>query len=169
MPWRRPVRPATQRRIGGVLEGRFHPACPGEIGERLSASEGSKPQLANWTFSVATAARIANRDDGLGFDLRSGCGVLQSLRLGLAATLERPRGQERRSHTGAGRRIGVLIARDIDTTGARLIDEAQGLSRPAPVRLADHLVMGHLRGQSGAFSDGDRLADAVEYADDSSR
>ena len=66
-------------------------------------------------------------------------------------------------------RCRVLVERGIDPARPGLVDQPQRVDASAPVRLADDLVMGHLRRKVSLLADGDGVAHAVQDPPASSR
>src|SRR5947207_1350101 len=113
---------------------------------------------------IAAAALLADEPRGFLLQLVAHRHILQAVEDRVAPALERVRRHQRRLDARRRRRVRILIERRVDAARARLVDQLQRVDRPAPVRLADHLVMRDLRRQPAFLADLDRLLHAVEDA-----
>ena len=161
-----------QRRLRGVLDRRLEAAPVRDVAEPL-AGERRVPLAARELHVLRIAAAALLVDEPRRSPSASSAsaidGVLQPLQHRVASAFERPRRQQRRLNAGRRRGVGILIDGRVDAARARLVDQPQRVDAPAPVRLADDLVVRHLRRQAALLADLDRLADAVEDCAASSR
>ena len=155
-----------QRRLRGVLDGRLEAAALGHVAEPL-AVQRVIPVAARELDVLRIAAAALLRDDPpfpSRSSLRIGAGVCSRFSTACASAFERPRRHQRRLDAGRRRGVRILIDGRVDAARARLVDQLERVDAPAPVRLADDLVVRDLRRQPALLADLDRLAHAVEHA-----
>ena len=130
---------------------------------RLPASDGSQSQRASCTLFGSPPPRSSRMMRAVSFCSSERIdGVAQTLQDRLAAAFERPRRHQRRLDARRRRGVGILIDGRVDAARARLVHQLQRVDAPAPVLLADDLVVRDLRRQAALLADLDRLAHAVE-------
>ena len=64
---------------------------------------------------------------------------------------------------GTGRRVGILIERDIDAARPRLVHQPEHVDAASPVRRAHHLGMADVRRQPPLLADRNRFLHALEH------
>ena len=154
-----------QRGFRRVVHRGLQPAQVRNVGQVLPRER--RIPLAQRDYDVAWIAATAlgqNDRDCFRLDLRARRRFLQARDRLLQTAFQRPLRQQRSLDGRARCGVRILIEGRVHTACACCVDQLQGFYASAPVGLAYHLVVRHLRGHATLLADGDGLPDAIDNA-----